>query len=193
MKIIHFFRGLLLAAAVVFHAAILSGCTIEDVEKFLELDVPKEAKFMLSFHRDVVYPRGNLQAEQPLQMPNGRTRIIERYPILSSHNIVEIQGKPVPGKEGFYRLFMRLDQKGRLMWMQLTAQAQHESMAILLDGTYFGEFKTVTVGRGSEDWVELPMDIDAARALHIVKFANDNYRFFNGGRRDDRKVLFNER
>ena len=75
----------------------------------------------------------------------------------------------------------------------LTAQAQHESMAILLDGTYFGEFKTVTVGRGSEDWVELPMDIDAARALHIVKFANDNYRFFNGGRRDDRKVLFNER
>ncbi|MBE6368340.1 MAG: hypothetical protein E7052_10620 [Lentisphaerae bacterium] len=182
-------KGFLLAAATLSAAVVLSGCTLEDIERALELDVPKEAKFMLSFHRDVVYPRGNLQAEQPLQMPNGRTRIIERYPILSSHNIVEIQPKPVPGKEGFYRLFMRLDQKGRLMWMQLTAQAQHESMAILLDGTYFGEFRTREVGRGSETWVELPLDVDAARALHIVKFANDNYRFFNGGKRDEQKNL----
>lgn len=189
MKFVRFLRGVLPVVVAVAGVVFCSGCTLEDIERALELDVPKEAKFMLSFHRDVVYPRGNLQAEQTLLMPHGRTRIIERYPILSSHNIVEIQGKPVPGKDGFYRLFMRLDQKGRLMWMQLTAQAQHESMAILLDGTYFGEFKTQSVGKGSENWVELPMDVDAARALHIVKFANDNYRFFNGGRRDEQKVL----
>ena len=46
--------------------------------------------------------------------------------------------------------------------------------------------KSVTVGDGTEKWVELPLDIDAARALNIVKNANNNYRFFNGGSREDK-------
>lgn len=188
MKIFKNTLIMLCAALSVF----LCGCTLEDVEKFLGLDVPKEALFVLSFHRDVVYPRGNLQAEQPLRMPDGRTRIIERYPIMSSHCIVEATAQPVPGKEGFYRIFLRPDQKGRMMWMQLTAQCQQETAAVLLDGIYFGEFRTVTVGTGSETWVELPLDVDQVRALNIVKYANDNYRFFNGGSREDKMLVFPE-
>ncbi|MBE6370303.1 MAG: hypothetical protein E7056_09145 [Lentisphaerae bacterium] len=188
MKI--FKRIVLFAIAAV--TLLQTGCTLEEIEEFLGLDVPKEALFVLSFHRDVVYPRGNLQAEQPLRMPDGRTRIIERYPIASSHNIVEITAQPVPGKEGFYRLFLRPDQKGRMMWMQLTAQCQQETAAILLDGIYFGEFRTVTVTNGSETWVELPLDVDQVRALNIVKYANNNYRFFNGGSREDKMLIFPE-
>ncbi len=172
---------------------LLCGCEFKDIERALGLDMPTEAIFVLSFHRDVIYPRGNLQAEQPLRMPDGRDRIIERYPILSSHNIVEITPQPVPGKEGFYRLFMRLDQKGRMMWMQLTAQNQESSAAILLDGMYFGELKDVEVGKGNEKWVELPLDVDAARAQSIAQYANENYRFFNGGSREDRTLVFPEK
>ena len=186
-----FFKTIFSVAALTL-LTLLCGCSQAEMEEFLGLDMPQEALFVLSFHRDVVYPRGNLQAEQPLRMPDGRTRIIERYPTMSSHNIVEVSARPVPGKDGFYRLFLRPDQKGRMMWMQLTAQSRHESAAILLDGIYFGEFRASAVTDGTETWVELPLDVDAARALNIVKNANNNYRFFNGGHREDKSVLFPE-
>lgn len=168
------------------------GCKIEDIERALGLDTPKEAVFVLSFHREVRYPRGNLQAEQPLRLSDGRSFIVERYPMMSSHNILEISAKPVPGKPGFYRLFLRPDQKGRMMWMQMTAQNQQDRIVILLDGLYFGELRTPTVTTGTEKWVELPLDVDAARALQMVKFANDNYRYFNGGDREDPNDIFSE-
>ena len=78
------------------------------------------------------------------------------------------------------------------MWMQLTVQCQHEPATILLDGIYFGEFRTVKIGNGSEKWLELPLDVDAVRAQNMVKYANDNYRFFNGGNREDPNILFPE-
>lgn len=189
MQKVNSFKVVFLAAACAV-MTLMCGCSVEEMEKFLGLDTPKEALFVLSFHRGVIYPRGNLQGEQPVPMPDGTSRIVERYPILSSHNILEIAAKPVPGREGFYRLFLRLDQKGRMMWMQLTAQSQQESSTILLDGIYFGEFKTIRVGKGNETWVELPLDVDAVRAQSIVKYANDNYRYFNGGSREDKLTTF---
>lgn len=171
-------------------ALLLCGCSAEEMERLLGLDKPKEAVFMISFHREVTYPRGNLQSEMPMHMPNGRSRVLERYPMMSSHYIIDAAAKPVPGKEGFYRIFLRLDLKGKMMWMQLTAQARNESVAVLLDGIYFGEFRPRSVATGEEVWVELPLDVDAARAQMIVKYANDNYRFFNGNKRDDAHKLF---
>ena len=171
---------------------LLSGCTWEEFAKAMGLDQPKEALFVLSFHRDVRYPRGNLQSEQPLLMPDGTQRIVERYPLFSSHQIIEVSAQPVPGKEGYYRLFLRPDQKGRMMWMQLTVQCQHEPAVILLDGIYLGDFRTLEIGKGNEIWVELPLDVDAVRALNIVKYANDNYSFFNGGKREDKMLVFPE-
>lgn len=184
MKSKKFFSYILAAAAwcVVLFTA---GCSIEEMERALGLDVPKEALFVISFHRHVNYPRGNLQAEQLVPLPDGTSRIVERYPVMSSHYIVDASAKPVPGKDGFYRIFLRPDQKGRMMWMQLTAECQHSPATILLDGIYFGDFRTVEVGKGNEIWLELPLDIDAVRAQNIVKYANDNYRYFNGGNRED--------
>ena len=40
----------------------LCGCTVAEMERLLGMDQPKEAIFMLSFHREVTYPRGNLQS-----------------------------------------------------------------------------------------------------------------------------------
>lgn len=185
MKIKKLTASLVIAAAALL-LPLLSGCSIEEMERVLGLDVPKEALFVLSFHRQVAYPRGNLQAEQLVPLPGGNSRIVERYPMMSSHNIIEVTAKPVPGKEGFYRLFLRPDQKGRMMWMQLTADSQHIPAVILLDGLYLGDFRTGQVGRGNEIWLELPLDIDAVRAQNIIKYANDNYRFFNGGQRTDK-------
>ena len=185
MKIKKLSTALVIAAAALL-MPLLSGCSVEEMERILGLDVPKEALFILSFHRQVTYPRGNLQAEQFVQMHDGNSRIVERYPLMSSHNIIEISAKPVPGKEGFYRLFLRPDQKGRMMWMQLTVDSQHTPAVVLLDGLYLGDFRTVQVGRGNEIWLELPLDVDEVRAQNIVKYANDNYRFFNGGQRTDK-------
>lgn len=185
MKIKKLSTVLVIAAAAML-IPLLSGCSVEEMERMLGLDVPKEALFVLSFHRQVNYPRGNLQAEQLVPMNDGSSRIVERYPLMSSHNIVEISAKPVPGKEGFYRLFLRPDQKGRMMWMQLTVDSQHNPAVILLDGLYLGDFRTVQIGRGNEIWLELPLDVDAVRAQNIIKYANDNYRFFNGGQRSDK-------
>ena len=189
MNILLKMRFLLAALAA---AAVLSGCTVEEMERFLGLDQPKEVICMLSFHKEIAYPRGNLQGEMPVVMPNGKRRVLERYPMMSSHYIIDAAAKPVPGKPGFYRIFLRPDVKGRMMWMQLTAQSQNENTAILLDGVYIGDFKTIKVGTGTEKWVELPLDIDAARALNIVKYSNDNYRFFNGGSREDKNLVFPE-
>ena len=180
---------------IVLAASLMStmcGCSAQEWEDFLGLNQPSEALFVLSFHRPVAYPQGDLQAELALRTPDGRTRFVERYPIMSSHTIIEASAQPVPGKDGFYRIFLRPDQKGRMMWMQLTAQSQNENTAILLDGVYIGDFKTIKVGTGTEKWVELPLDIDAARALNIVKYSNDNYRFFNGGSREDKNLVFPE-
>ena len=189
MKVTIFFKRMMLVISAAA-STLLCGCSVEEMEKLLGLDVPKEALFVLSFHRNVAYPHGSLQAEQPLTLPDGSSRVIERYPIMSSHNIIEIAARPVPGKPGFYRLFLRPDQKGRMMWMQLTVQSQHEPSTIMLDGIYFGEFRTANIGKGVEKWVELPLDVDTVRAQNIVKYANDNYRFFNGGHREDPSVLF---
>ncbi|MBR7145313.1 MAG: hypothetical protein IKD10_10260 [Lentisphaeria bacterium] len=173
-------------------ACFLCGCSAEELERLLGLDKPKEAVFMLSFHREVAYPRGNLQGEMPLRMPNGVTRVLERYPMMSSHFIIDAAAKPVPGKEGFYRIFLKPDLKGRMMWMQLTALSRNEPVAIMLDGLYFGELRPREVSTGEETWVELPLDVDAARAQQIVKYANDNYRFFNNNKREDAHKLFPE-
>ena len=173
-------------------ACFLCGCSAEELERLLGLDKPKEAVFMLSFHREVAYPRGNLQGEMPLRMPNGVTRVLERYPMMSSHFIIDAAAKPVPGKEGFYRIFLRPDVKGRMMWMQITALSRQEPVAVLLDGTYLDELRPRGVYEGEALWVELPLDIDGARAQQIVKYANDNYRFFNGGKHEDAHKLFPE-
>ena len=180
----------LLSAAVA--AVMLCGCTVAEMERLLGLDMPKEAVFMLSFHREIAYPRGNLKSELLLHMPNGKTRTLERYPMMSSHYIIDAAAKPVPGKAGFYRIFLKPDLKGRMMWMQLTAMSRNEPVAIMLDGLYFGELRPRQVSTGNETWVELPLDVDAARAQQIVKFANDNYRYFNGGKREDAHKLFPE-
>ena len=187
MKILLKMRILFSALGV---ALLLCGCSAEEMERLLGLDKPKEAVFMISFHREVTYPRGNLQSEMPMHMPNGVSRVLERYPMMSSHYIIDAAAKPVPGKEGFYRIFLRPDLKGKMMWMQLTAQARNEPVAVLLDGIYFGEFRPRSVSTGEEVWVELPLDVDTARARMIVKYANDNYRFFNGNKRDDAHKLF---
>ena len=189
MKILLKLKFLFAAFAV---AAVLSGCTAEEMERALGLDKPKEAVFMLSFHKEVAYPRGNLQSEMPIVMPNGRNRVLERYPMMSSHYIIDAAAKPVPGKEGFYRIFLRPDVKGRMMWMQITALSRQEPVAVLLDGTYLDELRPRSVYEGEALWVELPLDIDGARAQQIVKYANDNYRFFNGGKHEDAHKLFPE-
>ena len=181
MNILLKMRFLLAALAA---AAVLSGCTVEEMERFLGLDQPKEVICMLSFHKEIAYPRGNL--------PNGKRRVLERYPMMSSHYIIDAAAKPVPGKPGFYRIFLRPDVKGRMMWMQLTALSRQEPVAIMLDGIYFDELRPRDVYSGEEVWVELPLDVDAARAQQIVKYANDNYRFFNGGKREDAHKLFPE-
>lgn len=168
----------------------LCGCTVAEMERLLGMDQPKEAIFMLSFHREVTYPRGNLQSEMPVHMSNGRTRVFERYPMMSSHYIINAAAQPVPGKEGFYRIFIKPDLKGKMMWMQLSALARQEPVAIMLDGLYFGELRPREVFSGENEWVELPLDVDAARAQQIVKYANDNYRYFNNNKRDDAHKIF---
>lgn len=173
-------------------ACFMCGCTVEEMERMLGMDQPKEAVFMLSFHREVTYPRGNLQSEMPVHMPNGKTRVFERYPMMSSHYIVDAAARPVPDKEGFYRIFLKPDLKGKMMWMQLTALSRQEPVVIMLDGLYFGELRPREVFSGEEKWVELPLDVDAARAQQIVKYANDNYRYFNNNKRDDAHKLFPE-
>ena len=182
-------RMLLCASAALF---VLCGCTMEEMERALGMDTPKEALFMLSFHKEINYPRGNLQGEMPIVMPNGRNRVLERYPMMSSHYIVDAAAKPVPGKEGFYRIFLRPDVKGRMMWMQVTALSRQEPIAVLLDGVYMDELRPRDIYDGEALWVELPLDVDGARAQQIVKYANDNYRFFNGGKREDAHKLFPE-
>lgn len=180
----------LLASAV--SMTFLSGCSISDMEKALGLDKPKEALFVISFHRPVAYPRGDLKAEQMLRLPDGKTCFVERYPMASSHNMINAVARPIPDKEGFYRISLQPDQKGRNMWIQLTAQFRHEPVIVLLDGMYLGQFKSTKVYDGTEKWVEMPLDVDAVRALNIVKYANINYRFFNGGSRTDKYELFPE-
>ena len=189
MKMLLKLRFLLVAFAA---ALALCGCTVEEMERALGLDTPKEAVFMLSFHKEVAYPRGNLQGEMPIVMPDGRKRVLERYPMMSSHYIVDAAAKPVPGKEGFYRIFLRPDVKGRMMWMQVTALSRQEPIAVLLDGIYMDELRPRDIYDGEALWVELPLDVDGARAQQIVKYANDNYRFFNGGKREDVHKLFPE-
>jgi len=170
--------GLLLAALGLF-----CGC---EMEKLFDGDVPKEAKFMISFHDVVKYPRGNANIERALPLPDGGTIIINIIPFMSSRNIVEIAAKPVPDRPGFYRLFLKPDQHGRTMWIQLTAQFRHRPAVIVIDGNYYADFTPTTIGDGSESWIELPVDFDAVMAKYLVKYANDNYRFFNGGASEDK-------
>lgn len=185
MGIWRLLRSLVLWSVVGMIGLCTSGCTVDEMASFLGLNNPDEALFVISFHRKVSYPRGNLQGEQLLHLPDGREVIIERYPLFSSHQVVEVAAQPVPGKAGFYRLHLRPDQKGKMMWMQLTAMSRQDQVYILLDGIHFGEFEAASISRGNERWVELPLDVDAARALNIVKYANDNYRYFNDGAKDD--------
>ena len=173
--------GMLCAAA-----AVLTGCDADALERFFGLNMPKEAKFMISFHNEVKYPRGNSNIEQMIQMADGTTRIINVLPFMSSRNIVEISARPIPGKEGFYRLSIKPDQRGRTMWIQLSAQFRHTPALLLIDGVYYAEVQPTAITDGSEDWVELPVDFDAVMAHYLVKYANDNYRFFNDGATSDR-------
>lgn len=174
-----------ISAMVLMVLGLLCGCETADIEKLFNGDVPKEAKFVISFHDVVKYPRGNASVEQVLALPDNKTVIINTIPFMSSRHIIEIAAQPVPGREGFYRLFLKPDQHGRTMWIQLSAQFRHRPAVILIDGNYYADFVPTKVGDGSESWIELPVDFDAVMAKYLVKYANDNYRFFNNGAKDD--------
>lgn len=182
------------AAGVLFAVpAVFSGCETEKLEQFFGLNIPKEAKFMMSFHNEVKYPRGNSNIEQMVQMQDGSTRIVNVLPFMSSRNIVEISARPIPGKDGYYRLSLKPDQRGRTMWIQLSAQFRHTPAVLLIDGVYYADVQPTKISDGSEEWVELPVDFDSVMAHYLVKYANDNYRFFNDGASKDRSPFSKDR
>ncbi|MDD3155708.1 MAG: hypothetical protein PHS41_12660 [Victivallaceae bacterium] len=168
----------LFAAAIVLLAG--SGCH-EFKAQFRELFGPGfnyTPKYVLTLHRIVRYPRGN-ELETQIRTFDGQKIWIGTNQYFSSKYFTEIALVPRIDKPNFYDLKLKLDNRGKLIWMQLCAEFQGQKVAIMIDGVYSGEFVPIALVSEEEDWVTLVGPFNNLVAEGMMKYASDNYLHFN--------------
>jgi len=135
-------------------------------------------KYVLSFHKIVKYPRAE-QLEKQIETFDGQKMWINVNQFMSSKYIQEAKLIPCPDKKDFYNIELKLDRKGRMHWVQITAGFKDDAMALMVDGMFYCTYQSDTISDEEDEWVLLKGPFDAVTAKGIAKYAKQNYDFLN--------------
>ncbi len=173
------FRARALIAAASAAMILFTGCEWWD-------DTYKPA-FLLSIHQVVKYPRAT-KIEREIYTFAGNPLWINVNSFLHSNCIKEIRPVPSEDNPGFYDLNLVLDDKGRLLWLQLSVQFANEEMALIVDGICYKKFVpdkliTVEIGGGGPEEKEVIARIkgpfDSIFAEELKEHSKRNYKFYH--------------
>jgi hypothetical protein len=163
----------------------ISGCkgynelikSLEDVnnEDAASSDKPE---FVITIHSIVKYPRGT-KLERRITGYSGRSIWININPFLHSRNIEDIQLIPDPIHKSFKNIRIKLNRRGRLMWMQLSVEFKNKPLALVIDGMFYRLFTPTLVIDEKQRWVTIKGPIDEVTAKALQKHAKTNYEYYH--------------
>ena len=172
----------------------ISGCKgYNDLIKSLEeVDAEGAAsnekpEFVITVHSIVKYPRGT-KLERRITGYSGRSIWINTNAFIHSRNIEEIKLVPDPIYKSFKNLKIKLDRRGRLMWMQLSVQFRDKPLALVIDGMFYRLFTPTLMTDENQRWVTIKGPIDEVTAKALQKHAKTNYEYYH--RNDSSNPVF---
>jgi len=159
---------------------LIGGCEFEkwaSEEKGAEDKDDGQPHYVITINEMVKYPRAE-QLEREIPTFDGRTIWVNTNPYLHSRNIESIELIPAPDQKGFYHLKCKLNRRGKMLWMQLSAQFANRQVAFLVDGVFYRAFtpQPIQNEESMEIIIEGPFDVYTAKTLQ--RFAPINYKIF---------------
>ncbi|MCI7643846.1 MAG: hypothetical protein MST10_05785 [Lentisphaeria bacterium] len=136
-----------------------------------------KAQYVLSFHQVVTYPTAQ-EIEKPIETPDG-TIWINMNQFFSSKNIKQVKVIPDKNDPNKCRISLRLDDSGKLRWLNMATRFQHEQIALLINGEFHSVGTPSYVPDEKDEWVIINRTFDVVIAENIKKYAADNYKFLN--------------
>jgi len=166
----------------VLGCTLVAGCEFEkwanSDEKGSEDKDDGKPHYVITVNELVKYPRAE-NLEREIMTYDGRTVWVNTNPYMHSRNIESIELVPVPEKKGFYHLKLKLNRRGKMIWMQLAAQFSNRQVAFLVDGIFYRAF--VPQALQNEELgtviIEGPFDVYTAKTLQ--KYAPINFKIFS--------------
>lgn len=162
----------------------ISGCQIWDEvmsdlrEDKSDRDIAREKlAYQVSIHSIVKYPRGT-KIEQEIPTIGNRKIWVNRNPFLHSRNIMEIKPVPSATKEGFYDLRVKLDRRGRKIWMMLSVQYRYQYLAFVIDGIFYRAIQPKDVTDEDTEWILIEGPFCKYTAMQLEKHAPGIYKFY---------------
>lgn len=161
------------------------GCRPEDIRKFEEILKKKmpEPKRIITVNSIVKYPRAK-ELEKEIPTFTGRTIWVNTNSFIHSKSVQDIELIPRDPEGHFYDLKLKLNNHGRLIWMQLSAGYSYQKLAFVVDGMFYRSFIPKPLIQKEKDGEEESYAIiegpfDKYTADEIKKYATSNYAFFN--------------
>ncbi|MBP5182519.1 MAG: hypothetical protein J6331_05770 [Lentisphaeria bacterium] len=170
----------------VFGAALLmgaegTGCQfLDNPEEFLDGEASAGAKFVLSVHEIVKYPRGG-ELEQEVDSYFGKSVVVNRSYYLHSKDIADIEVVKRLDNGDFYDLKLTLSPRGVKMWsaFAVLTRVDGKDLALLIDGIYYRPFKPSILLDAESNVVTVEGPFDPATASGLMKNAKRNFRKWN--------------
>ncbi len=145
-----------------------------DAEGFVKDDNPH---FVMTVNQLVKYPHAE-NIEREVECFDGNTIWINTNYMLHSKHVEKVEMFPMPGNPKYYSLRLKLNHRGKLLWIQSSIGFKHSKLAFLVDGICYRLFTPQEPDENS-DWVIIPGPFHKYLATGIVHYSESNYKLFN--------------
>ena len=157
----------------------ISGCDMleegeVDSEGFVKDDKPH---FVITINQMVKYPHAD-KIEREVECFDGNTVWINTNALLHSRNVEKVEMVPMPGNPKYYNLRLKLNNRGKLMWIQASIGFKHSKVALLVDGVCYRVFNAQEPEDNS-DWVTIEGPFHKYLVTGICHYAESNFKMFN--------------
>ncbi len=159
--------------------AMLSSSCRDDLKRFEEIFVKElpQPQRILSINSIVKYPRAR-ELEREIDTVTGMKVWINTNSFIHSKSIKDVDLIPRDPQGNFYDLKIYLDNRGQLVWMQISAGHMFDQLGLLIDNVFYRTFTPKPMREG-DDFVIIEGPFDKFNAHDIKKYAKSNYTFFN--------------
>ena len=178
-------QSLMLASAVVFTALFTISCdTLNALENLGNNDLfnpstlENTPDYVISVHRVIRYPRGESDLEKELPTLTGGKVYINVNSEIHSRNLTKIVAVPRKDNPETFDLMVSLDRRGKMLWGNLSIAYRGETLAIVIDGILYRQFKPRLLGEDAET-VLIDGPFDRNTAMTVAKNSEKNYKIFN--------------
>jgi len=164
---------------------LVSSCeTIDNLSEKIKdtlsgYDSKKLPIWTISINEIVKYPRATA-GEKKVPTYSSEKVWVRRHYEFNSKSVEKITPVEIKGKEGYFKLKVKLDRHGSLIGMRLCNDTSHKPWAMLIDGVYYQSVKFAPANK-DDDYSEIIIEgsFDKALAKLLAKYSEPNYKHFH--------------